>query len=131
MSTKIAKHFMIPAGRGRIIFISSTAAHFGVPEAVAYGVSKASTLQMTKALAAEWAKYNIHVNAVNPFFVATDLIAFFDEKTVESIAQKSPLKRIANPEDIVGGVLFLCSDLANYITGVHLDVDGGRTIAGS
>ncbi len=128
ITAKIAKQFMIPANKGSIVFLSSTAAHFGVPGAVAYGVSKASTLQMTKALAAEWAEYNIRVNAVNPFFVVTNLISSISQERQAQVAQKTVMKRLATPEDIVGGVLFLCSDMAGYITGTHLNIDGGRTI---
>ncbi len=128
LTAKIAKQFMIPAKKGSIVFLSSTAAHFGVPCAVAYGVSKASTLQMTKALAAEWAEHNIRVNAVNPFFVVTNLISSISKERQDQIAMKTVMKRLAQPEDIVGGVLFLSSDMAGYITGTHLDIDGGRTI---
>jgi len=130
MATKIAKKFMIPAQQGKIIFMSSTAAHFGVANAVAYGVSKASTLQMARALSTEWAPFNIQVNAVNPFFVVTNLISSISQEKQDLSAMKIPMKRLACPEDIVGGVLFLCSDMASYITGVHLNIDGGRTTAG-
>jgi 2-deoxy-D-gluconate 3-dehydrogenase len=129
ITVKVAKRFMLPKKAGCVVFLSSTAAHVGVPMAVAYGVSKASTLQMTKALAAEWAADNIRVNAVNPFFVATNLISSISKEQQDTLAQtKTYLKRLAQPEEIVGAILFLCSDMASYITGAHLNIDGGRSI---
>lgn len=128
----IARNFMIPKKSGKIVFTSSTAAFFGTPGGVAYCVSKAAVLQISRALAVEWAQHNIQVNAIAPGYIATDFIGGFmnDQAYLDFINSRVPAKRIAQPEEVVGAVLFLCSPMADYITGAHIEIDGGRTACG-
>lgn len=131
-SQKIATEFMIPQRKGKIVNMCSLSAFIGVPNAVAYSASKGAILQMTKSLAGEWARFNIQVNCVCPGFVETPLIKENMENPnwMGYMNIRIPMKRLAKPEDIIGSVLFLSSNLADYITGASLIVDGGYASAG-
>ncbi|MGN0467461.1 MAG: SDR family NAD(P)-dependent oxidoreductase [Acutalibacteraceae bacterium] len=126
-SQKIASEFFVPKKQGNIINMCSLSAYFGVPNAVAYSSSKGAVLQMTKSLADEWARFSIRVNCVCPGFVETPLIAdnLQNERWMAYMQMRIPMKRLAKPEDVVGSVLFLASDLSAYITGSSIIVDGG------
>ncbi|MEM3486314.1 MAG: SDR family oxidoreductase, partial [Candidatus Methanomethyliaceae archaeon] len=86
-------------------------------------------IQMTRALALEWAQYNIQVNALCPGYVKTAMNAslFEDEAAYENILRRIPQKRLGLPEDLAGAVVFLASDGSDYMTGQTLTVDGGWT----
>lgn len=131
-SQKIANEFMIPKRCGKMINMCSLSALIGVPNAVAYSSSKGAILQMTKSLAGEWARFNIQVNCVCPGFVATPLIKenMENERWMGYMNIRIPQRRLANPEDVVGSVLFLSSNLADYITGASIVVDGGFSSCG-
>lgn len=118
---------MIRQGGGKIINISSIGGAVGLSRLAAYAASKGGIHQLTRALAIDWARYGILVNAVAPAFVETDMTAGLRQHPdlSEEIRQQIPLGRFAQPEDVVGAVLFLASDAANYITGHCLAVDGG------
>jgi len=123
---------MIPEGKGKIINIASAAAFLvraGIPNSV-YAMTKAGIVMLTKALAEEWAQYNINVNAVAPGYFATPLVAdrLKDPEVYKSIMESTPLKKVGGPEDIMGTVVFLASEASNYITGQTICLDGGRTI---
>lgn len=125
--------YMKEAGRGVILATASTAAVRPRPGLSVYGASKAAVIALTKSLALELAGFGIRVNCVNP--VATDtpmLNQFIGEMDLEQGRQKFlntiPLGRLARPWDIAQAVLFLASDEASLMTGVALDVDGGRCI---
>jgi NAD(P)-dependent dehydrogenase (short-subunit alcohol dehydrogenase family) len=127
-ATQEAAHIMIPKRRGKIVNFASTAAFVSssTPEAV-YDISKGGVRQLTISVAAELAPYHINVNAVAPGTILTDLtlrVLDTDEKMARASA-KIPLGRLGKPEDMVGPVLFLCSDEADYVTGHVLVVDGG------
>ena len=126
-SQKIALEFMIPQKEGKIINMCSLSAFLGVPNCVAYSSSKGAILQMTKSLAGECARFNIQVNCVCPGFVETPLIAenMANPNWMAYMNLRIPQKRLAQPSDVVGSVLFLSSNLADYITGASLIVDGG------
>lgn len=115
-------------GSGVIINISSTAGKRGEPFYSHYAATKAALIGLTKSLAVELASYNIRVNAIAPGWVNTDLSASAIEEKKEKIIEKIPLGRIAEPEEIAGPILFLCSDLASFITGATLDVNGGSVL---
>ena len=127
LSQKVASEFFVPQKRGNIVNMCSLSAFIGVPNAVAYSASKGAVLQMTKSLAGEWARFGILVNCVCPGFVETPLIAdnVANERWMAYMHMRIPMKRLARPEDIVGSVLFLSSDLSAYITGASIIVDGG------
>jgi NAD(P)-dependent dehydrogenase (short-subunit alcohol dehydrogenase family) len=119
---------MIRNRDGKIVNIASITGFGGFPQRVAYGPSKAGVIALTKALAVEWARYGVNVNAVAPGYVKTPAI----EKSLASgnhdlnaLMGRIPLGRLATPEEIAQVVLFLSSEQARYITGVTLPVDGG------
>ena len=113
---------------GKIINIASLRSIIAPPMAPAYTASKGGVSQLTKALAVEWAKYNIRVNAIAPGYIETELTAHFKEKEIdiyESIRDRTALKRWGLPEDIVGTLIYLASDASEYMTGQTLYIDGG------
>jgi NAD(P)-dependent dehydrogenase (short-subunit alcohol dehydrogenase family) len=121
---------MIQRGRGgRIINISSVAGHIApmMHTAVAYSAAKAGVLGMTRALAVEWAKHGILVNAVCPGMTETELTRerLNQPAYLEQIMARVPMKQNCGPEDIAGAVLFLASPLSSKMTGHSLNVDGG------
>jgi len=125
-SQAVLEH-MIKRKRGKIINIASLAAHIGAPGMSAYGASKGGVVQFTKALAVEFGKYNIMVNAVSPGFTLTELVrqAGRDRPDYLDGMDRIPLRRAAEPEDIANAVLFLASAESDYITGQVIIVDGG------
>ena len=123
----VAKEFMIPAGKGKIINMCSLGGIMGVPTATAYSASKGGILQMTKSLACEWARFGITVNCVCPGFVDTPLIAdsMADERWINYMTMRTPMRRLAKADDVAGPVIFLASEMASYITGTSIVIDGG------
>lgn len=118
---------MIYNGGGNIINISSSAGIIGEQGFLPYCVSKAGVIMLTRVLAYEWSKYNIRVNAIAPGVVAGGMNTpvLKKEFLVSSLKQKIPLKRLANPDEIVKVALFLASDDSSYINGSTILVDGG------
>src|SRR6202140_1511138 len=117
---------------GKIIPISSTAGQRGESLHTHYGASKGGIISLTKGLAAELARYNILVNSVAPGWVATDMSnAVLNSKTGQKmVAAAIPLGRAATAEEIAGPILFLASDLANFMTGEVINVNGGSVLCG-
>jgi NAD(P)-dependent dehydrogenase (short-subunit alcohol dehydrogenase family) len=117
---------------GKIINITSVAGHVALRTGVVYAATKAALIQMTKVLAMEWGQFGIHVNAIGPWYFKTPLTEKLLENQayVDEILAVTPLKRIGELPELVGPVVFLVSDAANYITGQTLFVDGGMTIHG-
>ncbi|MCL5280831.1 MAG: SDR family oxidoreductase [Planctomycetes bacterium] len=118
------------AGRpGRIINIGSLACHAARPTIAAYACSKMGVLALTRTLAVEWAKYGIHVNAIGPGYIATDLTAPLqaDAQFSQWVLSKTPLNRWGRPEDLVGTAILLASRAGDFITGQIFYVDGGWT----
>jgi NAD(P)-dependent dehydrogenase (short-subunit alcohol dehydrogenase family) len=113
-------------GYGRLIHFSSLAARVGGIEAgIHYAASKAGLLGLVRTLAKEGAAHNVTANAVAPGIIATDPVKRQIGDREESYNRSIPLGRIGSPEDVAGAVLFLCSPLADYITGITLDINGG------
>ncbi len=125
-SQAVARH-MVKQKRGKIINITSLAAHTGTPGLLAYSASKGGVVQLTKVLAVEWGKHNITVNAVSPGLTITELVksVFKERPDVLEGVERIPLKRPATPEDIANTVLFLASPESDYISGQVIAVDGG------
>ena len=127
-ATQEAARVMIPKRRGKIVNFASTAAFVSssTPE-TAYDISKGGVRQLTVSVAAELAPHNINVNAVAPGTIMTELtLRVLDTpEKMERAAAKIPMNRLGEPQDMVGPVLFLCSEEADYITGHTLVVDGG------
>ncbi len=124
-----AAKYMKDNGGGRIINIASQMSFVGYWDRAAYCSSKGGIVQLTKALAIEWANFNINVNAVAPTFIETELTEnmFKDEAFKEDVFRRIPLGRLADSSDVAGAVLYLASQLAKSITGETIRVDGGWT----
>lgn len=121
---------MIGRGRGKIVNFSSTDGFLGVPEQVAYNVSKGAIVQMTRTLGAEWIRHGVNVNAVAPCDFATPMLEpFLDQPEYRDwIMEAIPAGRVGAPHEIVGAVLFLASRASDMVAGHNLLVDGGRTV---
>ncbi len=121
---------MIERGRGKIVNFSSTDGFLGVPEQLAYNVSKGAIVQLTRTLGAEWIRQGVNVNAVAPCDFATPMIApFLDQQEYRDwIMDAIPAGRVGQPQEIVGAVLFLASRASDMVAGHNLLVDGGRTV---
>jgi NAD(P)-dependent dehydrogenase (short-subunit alcohol dehydrogenase family) len=132
MLSQLAGERMKERGSGTIVNISSVAGQTALRTGVVYGSTKAALIQMTKILALEWGKYGIRVNSVGPWYFKTPLTEklLADEAFVREVESRTPLRRIGRLEELVGPVVFLASDAANYVTGQTLFVDGGMTIYG-
>lgn len=127
---RVVVPLMISAGGGRIINLSSTAGQRGEPLHSHYAATKGAVISFTKSLAAELAPKNILVNSVAPGWVNTDMSKEAYEEEGDKILSTIPLRRMATAEEIAGAILFLASDLATYITGEILNVNGGSVLCG-
>lgn len=121
--------YMIPNKSGKIVNIASQMAFVGYFKRAAYCASKGGMVQLTKALAVEWASYGINVNAVAPTFIETELTSkMFEDKDFErEVYGRIPLGKLAAAEDVSAATLFLSSHLSKFITGDTIKVDGGWT----
>ena len=116
--------YMKENGGGVILNTSSMVSIYGQPSGCGYPASKFAVNGLTKSLARELGKDNIRVNAVAPGVTLTDMMKNVPESVIEPIIKGIPLGRFGTPEDIANDFLFLASDMASYITGVVLSVDG-------
>jgi NAD(P)-dependent dehydrogenase (short-subunit alcohol dehydrogenase family) len=121
---------MVKQKSGRIINISSVLGTSGIAYMTAYCASKAAIMALTRALAVEWSRYGINVNAIAPSWFETEITeptrkeARF-KKANEYILERTPLGKWGKPNDVTGAVVFLASDASSYITGEVINVDGG------
>lgn len=127
LSQKVAKEFLKQETGGKIINIASMLSYQGGIRVPAYTASKSGVMGITKALANEWAKYGINVNAIAPGYMATDNTKAIreDEKRNKEILERIPSGRWGKPEDLAGAVVFLASSASDYVNGHTLAVDGG------
>jgi 3-oxoacyl-[acyl-carrier protein] reductase len=118
---------MKPRKAGVMVNIASITGLVGFPGSHAYGVSKAAIIMLTQTLSCEFARHGIRVNAVAPGLVAAPMLDHMtrDGDRLPELLARVPLGRLCEPEEIGNSVAFLCSDLATYITGIVLPVDGG------
>ena len=129
--TQAAVRAMIKAGNGgRVLHISSVRGQLGINAGyMAYVAAKGAINSITRQQATEWAKYGITVNAIAPTFVKTPQVESLlaDETFYNGLVSRIPLKRIAETDDLVGAVLFFCSEASSFCTGQILTLDGGLT----
>ncbi|MCO8124700.1 SDR family oxidoreductase [Stieleria sp. TO1_6] len=118
---------MVDAGQGgNIVVISSPHAHLAMPGAMAYNMAKAANDQMARTAACELAQHRIRCNIIHPGWIDTPgERKFFTEETLQAEAAKLPWKRLGQPAEIGRGVVFLCREESEYITGSTLTIDGG------
>ncbi|MBU2549130.1 MAG: SDR family oxidoreductase [Proteobacteria bacterium] len=125
--SRAAAKVMAGKGGGRIVNISTVGAVRGGAGMGAYHASKAAVKMLTMCMATEWAPFGIRVNAVGPGLTKTPFSEpiWSNPEVEKALTSRIPMGRLAEPEDIVGAVLFLCSSQADFITGQSLYVDGG------
>jgi 3-oxoacyl-[acyl-carrier protein] reductase len=116
---------MLKNKSGKIINITSVVGHTGNVGQVNYTASKAGIIGMSKSLAIEYAKKNININCISPGFIKTEMTDQINEKHKEAIIAKIPSNRLGKPDDIANTVIFLGSNLSDYINGETIHVNGG------
>ncbi len=126
---KACSRWMMKQKSGRIINIASVVGITGNPGQANYTAAKAGVIALTKTAARELASRGITVNAVAPGYIRTDMTEKLPAEVKEQLRARIPLERLGEPADVARAVLFLASDLAEYITGQVLVVDGGLTMA--
>jgi gluconate 5-dehydrogenase len=127
----VGRAWMIPNRRGRIINIASIAGlkgHIGSVGTIAYNTSKGAVVQLTRALGAEWGKYNITVNALAPGWFPSRMTEATLARSGEAFAAGTPLHKLGNDGDLKGAALLFASDAGGHITGQILAIDGGASV---
>ncbi len=132
VTREIGRSCMVPRRRGKVINIASILGLVASdnpdrPATLAYNTSKGGIVSFTRALAAEWAQYDINVNAIAPGFFPTKMTKGLLEMIGDAAAQHAPLRRLGGPEDLKGVTALLASDASSFITGQVIAVDGGVT----
>jgi NAD(P)-dependent dehydrogenase (short-subunit alcohol dehydrogenase family) len=126
-----AKIMAEQAGGGAIVNIASILGERVAGRVAPYAISKAGLIQMTKALALEWARHQIRVNALAPGYIVTDINReFFAGDAGEALTKRIPMRRAGELGDLDGPLLLLCSDAGRYMTGAVVAVDGGHLVSG-
>lgn len=126
--TRAVVPHMIKAGGGAILNASSVVGLYGNFGQTNYVATKAGVIGMTRTWARELAKYKIRVNAVAPGFIATEILKSMPAKVLEGMVAKTPIGRMGEPADIANAYVWLGSDLATFVTGAVISVDGGIVI---
>ncbi len=128
---RAAAAVMVAAGQGgSIVNVASITAHRVAGRLAAYATAKAGVLQMTKALALEWARHGIRVNALSPGYVETEINAgYFATDAGQAMIRRIPQRRLGRLSDLDGPLLLLASDAGAYMTGTDIVVDGGHLVS--
>lgn len=128
-TTKSVSSIMVRQKYGKIINISSVVGIAGNAGQCNYAASKAGVIGFSKSIARELASRNINVNVVAPGYINTDMTKNLPDKVKEEIIKSIPMKKIGDPKEVANLVLFLSSNLSDYITGQVINVDGGMVMA--
>jgi len=126
--TQAIAPIMVEQKSGCIINTSSVVGLYGNFGQTNYVATKSGVIGMTKVWARELGRKGIRVNAVAPGFIATEMVDTVPEHVIEQMAAKTPLGRLGSPEDIANAYIFLSSDMASFISGTVLSVDGGLVL---
>jgi len=126
--TRAVMDGMKSRGWGRVVNVGNNMVTKPVTGYSAYTSAMAALIGLTRNLAAEAGPWGVTVNMVSPGFVMTEDAPHTTEAVRKAIADATPLRRLAGPDDIAGTVLFFCSDLGRFVTGANLSVDGGKTM---
>ncbi len=127
VSTEAARRWKAAARAGVIVNISSITAKRVANQIAPYALTKAAVDHMTRALALDWARYAIRVNALAPGYIETDLnAAFFASEPGQAMIKRIPMRRLGRPEDLDGAFLLLATDASRWMTGTSLVIDGGH-----
>jgi NAD(P)-dependent dehydrogenase (short-subunit alcohol dehydrogenase family) len=123
-----ARHY-VGAGGGKVVNVASNLGLMGRAQFAAYCASKAAVINLTRALAVEWARYGVQVNAIAPGYVETDMNAELraDPERTQRVLRSVPARRMSRPEEIGPLVVYLASAASDFITGETLVIDGGET----
>ena len=126
LGTRTAASVMREQKSGSIINVSSLSGKQGNPGQTNYSAAKAGIVGMTKAAAKELGRHNVRVNAIQPGLIDTAMIRLMKPEVLESRIGEIPLGRLGQPEDVANVVLFLASDMSAYLTGITIEIAGGR-----
>jgi NAD(P)-dependent dehydrogenase (short-subunit alcohol dehydrogenase family) len=130
LTAQAAARGMVKNGGGAIINVASILGQRVAGSVASYTASKAGVVRLTEALALEWARFGIRVNALCPGYVETELNReFFATEAGRALIKRIPQRRLGQPEDLDGALLLLASDASRYITGASLAVDGGHLVS--
>jgi NAD(P)-dependent dehydrogenase (short-subunit alcohol dehydrogenase family) len=131
LSQLVARRCMIPRRSGKIVNVASVAGLSANPPGmatIAYNTSKGAAVNLTRALAGEWGKYDINVNAICPGFFPSKMTLGLLDVIGKTVIESTPLGRLGGDEDLKGAVVFLSSDASRHVTGQYLVVDGGASL---
>lgn len=130
LTQAVGRRFMLPRRTGKVVNVASVAGLRGNAEVttIAYNTSKGAVVNFTRALAAEWGKYGVNVNALCPGYFPSKMTRGTLAQADGAIAARAPLRRIGGDEDLKGAIVFLASEASRHVTGQYLAVDGGSSI---
>ena len=130
--TRLMFPLLKKSGNASVINMASVAGTFDVLTGPPYGMTKAAIIQLTRHLAAEWAPFHIRVNAISPWYIETPLTApvMANPERMKMIIDRTPMKRVGQPEEVASLTAYLAMDKAGYITGQDIMVDGGMSVKG-
>jgi NAD(P)-dependent dehydrogenase (short-subunit alcohol dehydrogenase family) len=130
LSTAAARRWRDAQQPGVIVNVASILGFRVAGGTAPYAISKAGVVHLTEALALEWARYRIRVNALAPGYIGTDINAeFFAGEAGQAMIKRIPMRRLGNPEDLDGAFLLLATDASSWMTGSTLTVDGGHLVS--
>lgn len=132
LTQAVGKRCMIPRRSGKVVNVASVAGLAGNPAGMttlAYNTSKGAAVNFTRALAAEWGRYGINVNAICPGFFPSRMADKILDRIADSVIARTPLHRLGGDEDLKGVVVFLASEASRHVTGQYVAVDGGACVA--
>lgn len=131
LSREVVRTMLDRKTKGVIIHISSMTAHYGLPGVISYTASKTALEGMTRSMAVDLSPHGIRVNCIAPGFIETNMTAKAlnsDPERKKRVIDRTPMRKLGQPEDVANAAYFLASDEASFITGIVLPVDGGNLI---